>query len=513
MNGCWLCEDRGLSPAQVLHLEQVCDHFEDAWKAATSREQRPMIENFLGDTPEPERGRLGFELVALELAYRRRAGEQPVLAEYQARFPQFADRLRVEFERTTSYEPLSKPPIGMDTTPPGDAPSTPDAETPRPVPHPASIGRYRVVQRLGQGGQAEVFRAVHRHLPGRDVVIKWARASLPEAAQRQLLAEGTVLARLEDPGLVRVYDVDTHEGRPFVVMEYVPGRNLQQQLKQGLPAPRAAADLVAQIAHTLDQVHRQGVYHRDLKPSNILIDVAGRPRVVDFGLALLDQPWEPAIRRAGDLSGTLPYLSPEQARGETDRIGARTDVFGLGCILYAVLTGRSPYVGDDPTTLLAQAAQGQIPAPRQLNPRIPRALDRICRKALARDPGERYASAGQMETALRRYLRRRMLAVILGVTVLLIAAVMALVSILPKRPASSASPVIARRLKGDLLVRIWSLDPKDNRGLRVDELDSGARPVLNCELVHVEAQLSDPANAYLLWLDREGKAYTLYPWS
>jgi serine/threonine protein kinase len=162
-----------------------------------------------------------------------------------------------------------------------------------------------VIEWLGSGGQADVYRAVHPQLPGRDVVVKWAKCSLTEPVQRMLLAEGAILARLDEQGLVRVYDADVHEGRPFVVMEYVPGRTLEQQLKERLPHPREAAKFVALLAGTLARVHGQGVCHRDLKPSNVLVDQARRPRVLDFGLALMDQPWAPQVGSGGGVSGTL----------------------------------------------------------------------------------------------------------------------------------------------------------------------------------------------------------------
>jgi serine/threonine protein kinase len=477
-----------LRPSGVRRMDALCVRFEKAWQTG----QRPRIEEYLREVPAQARSEVLRELLGLELDYRRQASETLDSEEFRQRFPEYAEVIRLVFAGSGRQEqsaPTLLPSRAWGTSPALEG---------------EWIGKYRVVERLGQGGQAEVFRALHPQLPGRDVVIKWPCQPLSQAAQQLLLAEGRILARLDDPGLVRIYDVDMHEGRPFVVMEYVAGRTLQQQIRDGLPAPRKAATLTAQLAHTLAHVHGQGVCHRDLKPANILIDTAGRPRLVDFGLALLDQPWDQPKRRSREVSGTFQYMAPEQANGQTERIGPRTDVFGLGAVLYALLTGRPPYQGEDIQTVWEQARNGGITPPRQLNPRVPRALERICLKAMAAQPEQRYASAGELEAALQRYLRRRMVAAILAGLVLVLAVVIGLVRFLP-------GP--AEKLSGELIVRVWS--PKgDNskRGLRVDDPLSGALPVRNQELVHLEARLNRPAYIYLLGVDAEGKVDTFYPW-
>jgi serine/threonine protein kinase len=319
-----------------------------------------------------------------------------------------------------------------------------------------------------------------------------------------LLGEAEILARLDEPGLVRLYDADVHEGRPFVVMEYVAGRTLEQRLKQGRPSFRETANLVAQLAHTLDRVHEHGVCHRDLKPSNVILDAAGRPRVLDFGLALLDQLWGGTERHEGEVSGTLGYIAPEQARGQVERIGARTDVFGLGAILYELLTGRPPYRGAGRDDLWAQARHCEITPPRQLDKRVSRPLERICLKALAADPEERYPTAGQLESALRQYLCRRWLGVGLIGVILLFAGTLGLWLL----PRGLSDP-----LSGDLIIRVWSEGEGGKRGLRVDQPDSGALPVHDKEMIQMEVRLNRPGYAYLLWIDAAGRVDTYYPWN
>src|SRR5262249_36856058 len=180
-----------------------------------------------------------------------------------------------------------------------------------------------------------------------------------------------------------------------------------ERLRHGRPSARAAAALTADLAATLERVHRQGILHRDLKPGNILLDAAGRPRLLDFGLASLRQGWGGINPPEEDaVCGTCPYMAPEQARGEAERVGPPTDVFGLGAVLYQLLTGQPPYAGASAAAVREQARQGRVRPPRQLNPRVPRTLERICRKALAADPGQRYASAAALGRALPRDLRR-----------------------------------------------------------------------------------------------------------
>ena len=372
---------------------------------------------------------------------------------------------------------------------------------------PAFLGKYQILKKLGEGGQATVYLAFHPKLQ-RNVVIKWARRHLPAEQEQRLLHEGQLLAGMDLPGLVRVHDVDVHEGRLFLVFEHVAGLSLAERLRQERPAPRAAAALTASVAATLEQIHRKGVLHRDLKPANILIDEQGRSRLLDFGLACLgplaDDPAQSGI------TGSLPYMAPEQARGETDRIGPQADVFGLGAVLYQQLTGQPPYRGDDRAAVWEQARQGRIAPPRALNARVPRALERICLKALAPDLGWRYASAAALERALRAYLRRQVLFALTGGLVVAGLLVAALLLFGPRTPPKELPP--PRQLMGELTVRVWSPDGANGkRGLRVDE--PGALPVRKGDFVRLEARLNQEAYVYLLWLNSEGEVTPLYPWN
>ena len=208
---------------------------------------------------------------------------------------------------------------------------------------PGAIGKYLVVDQLDEGGQAQVYRVIHPKL-GKDMVLKLGRQPVGDDERTSLVAEGRLLADLEHINLVRIYDLRLPQ-RPAVPGDGVRARPEPRGLR-----PRRAGDaapgrrLVARLAGALAMVHRRGVIHRDIKPRNILIDEAGEPRLIDFGLARLRNAWsDPSPTTWG---GTLAYMAPEQARLEHDRIGPRSDIFGLGAVLYFLLTGRPPFAGE-----------------------------------------------------------------------------------------------------------------------------------------------------------------------
>jgi hypothetical protein len=285
-------------------------------------------------------------------------------------------------------------------------PETIPSETPIHPPvtgRPATIGKYFVVGTLDEGGQAVVYRALHPTL-GKDVAIKWSRQAAGSEGKDLLAHEGKLLADLDHPNLVRVYDLDFHEGRPYLVLEYVRGGNLEQAVQRRRLTPRDAADLLAPVARAVAVAHRRGITHQDIKPRNILIDEQGRPRLTDFGIARLQHAWsDPPNQPVG---GTLSYMAPEQARGEADRVGPPSDIFALGGVLYFLLTGQPPFPGSNPILVQQQAAKGEVNLTPLASARVPGRLAAICRKALAPNPNDRYASADHLADDLDRFLRR-----------------------------------------------------------------------------------------------------------
>jgi predicted Ser/Thr protein kinase len=268
---------------------------------------------------------------------------------------------------------------------------------------PATIGRYFVVGMLGQGSQATAYRALHPELH-KELVIKHAREPAGSDGQGLLAREGRLLAELDHPNVARVYDLDVHDGRPFLVMDYIRGVNLDQFVSRQKPTPRQAAALLAQIAEAAGAAHRRGIIHQDIKPGNIVVDEAGKPYLVDFGMARLRHAWSAEADQPG--GGTAAYMAPEQARQETDKVGPASDVFALGAVLYFLLTGCPPYPGSDWYEVMQRAGRGEFDRSLLGGKKIPRRLAAICLRAMATQPEDRYARAEDMAGDLQRYLRR-----------------------------------------------------------------------------------------------------------
>jgi predicted Ser/Thr protein kinase len=446
----------------------------------------------------------------LDVEWRCLYGESPSEEEYRQRFADHAAVVRAVFHIVRSHSRYRDQELaprslhwGADQVKPTNpAPAQSPGATVPAAEIPASLGRYRVVSRLGHGGQGEVYRAVHPSLH-RDVVIKLARRGLPEEECRKLLAEGEILAQLDDPGLVRVLDSDVQDGRPFVVFEYVRGRSLADIVRDERLSPRRAVALVAEIAATLERIHHKGIRHYDLKPANVLIDESGKPRLLDFGLACM--AWLPHVIAASEgPCGTPAYMAPEQVRGQSEELGPWTDVFGLGTLLYHLLTGGPPYEGRSLVAVLVRAREGLARPCRRVNPAVPRALARICGKAMDPDPARRYANAARMRRALRGWLQRGRLAA-LGAACAIVLAGLALAF----WPAAEKGGRLVAALEGELLVRVWSED--DKPGLRVEQ--PGALPVRNKEQIQIEVRLKQAAHVYLLWLGSGGTVWPLYPWN
>ncbi len=281
--------------------------------------------------------------------------------------------------------------------------ATPGPQPTRPAP--GTVGKYFIVGVLGKGAQGVVYRALHPEL-SRELVIKLSTEPLEEGeADRNLLVrEGQLLADLKHPHLAQVYDLDFHENCPFLVMEYVRGVNLDQSAAQDRPTPRRAAALVAQLARALGVAHQRGLVHQDVKPANILIDEAGQPRLIDFGLVRRRDAYSAGAPQPD--GGTAAYMAPEQARGETDRVDPRSDIFALGGVLYSLLTGRPPFTGRTWLEALARAERCDFDRNALRAAGVPRRLEAICLKALAADPADRYARAEDLAAALEAFVRR-----------------------------------------------------------------------------------------------------------
>jgi serine/threonine protein kinase/formylglycine-generating enzyme required for sulfatase activity len=291
------------------------------------------------------------------------------------------------------------------------------AQQPLTLDFPTCLGRYAITAQLGAGGFGVVYKGSDQELR-REVAIKVPhrhRIARPEDAEAYL-AEARVLAGLDHPHIVPVHDVGrTEDGMCFVVSKFIQGSDLASRIRgaywqsvlqegrtdcQSALQPAVAAELIRQVADALHYAHRHGLVHRDIKPGNILLENDAKAYVADFGLALKEDDYG----KGPGLCGTPAYMSPEQANGEGHRVDGRSDIFSLGVVFYELLTGRRPFRGDSTEVLLRQIVTDEPRPPRQVDDQVPKELERICLKALAKKASERYTTAKDMAEDLGHFL-------------------------------------------------------------------------------------------------------------
>jgi serine/threonine protein kinase len=335
---------------------------------------------------------------------------------------------------------------------------------------PAVIAGCEVVRKLGQGGMGVVYLARQAGL-SRLVALKVVRTGEFASAEERLRFQGEAktAAQLRHAGIVQVFAVGEDQGCPFFVMEYVPGGNLADKLKNGPLPPRQAAELVAQLARAVHHAHQAGVVHRDLKPANILLTADGTPKVADFGLA----------RRLGGgrgltgvraLMGTPGYMAPEQAANAAG-VGPEADVYALGAILYACLTGQPPFKGTTAAQTLMLARTQRPQPPGRVRPGVPPALEAVCLRCLEKERGQRYASAEALAEDLERLLagdlpaprpwRPRRWLVVSGVLALSLALLVGLLGMIGRPPADPVMKDLVKTIpeKMEAVIRPTPVDP------------------------------------------------------
>src|SRR5688500_8572783 len=260
-------------------------------------------------------------------------------------------------------------------------------------------GRYRISRKLGSGGMANVYLAQDEEL-GRRVAIKILddRHARDDQFVERFRREAQNAAGLSHPNIVSIYDRGEAEGTYYIAMEHIEGRTLKELLVSRGPSPLGIAiDYTRQILSALRFAHRNGIVHRDIKPHNVIVDGEGRVKVMDFGIA---RAGSSQMTEAGSIIGTAQYLSPEQARGAP--VDQTSDLYSTGIVLYELLTGTVPFTGDTPVEIAMKHLQ-QTPAPPSSHrPEVPRDLDYVVLRALAKDPSERYHTAEDMDSDLER---------------------------------------------------------------------------------------------------------------
>jgi WD40 repeat protein len=345
----------------------------------------PLARDESDEAPDSE-----FDDVLAMLLRAEEKGQRIDRDEWLQRYPHVADDLRAYLEDRDELNHVVRP-LRQVLAPPGHA---------GPGVRVQYFGDYELLDEIGRGGMGVIYRARQVSL-GRIVALKMVSGRLADAARFK--AEAQAAASLDDPHIVPIYEIGEHDGCSYYSMKYVEGGSLRDRIDDGPIEPRRAAEIAAMIAHAVQVAHSHGILHRDLKPGNVLLDGDGNPLVSDFGLAK-NVAAESELTQSGDVLGTPSYMSPEQASGGATRVTTATDVYGLGGVLYAMLTGKAPFRGDSPLETLDRVRHGTIDKPQSFSD-LPRDLATICLKCLEREPSHRYASAQEVADDLGRFLR------------------------------------------------------------------------------------------------------------
>jgi WD40 repeat protein/serine/threonine protein kinase len=399
---------------EVLRADQA-----RRWRAG----QRVPAEVYLEASPQlAASAEDALVLIWGEVLLRLERGKVPKVAEYQDRFPKHADALAVQFDLQGHLDQAADAPTQL----PGPATAPAGASLP-------AVPGYEILGELGRGGMGVVYKARHiklNRLVALKMILAGGHAAAPELARFR--AEAEAVARLQNPHIVQIFEVGEQDGLPYFALEFCGGGSLEKKLNGTPLPPFEAASLIETLARAIQATHLQGIVHRDLKPANILLqrksenrnpkseragmpgsDLAFRisdfePKVTDFGLAkhLASpgcEPREGGLTQSGAIMGTPSYMAPEQAGGKPKLVGPAADVYALGAILYELLTGRPPFKAPTSLDTMLQVVSEEPVPPGRLQPRVPRDLETICLKCLAKEPLRRYASGQALADDLRRF--------------------------------------------------------------------------------------------------------------
>ncbi len=502
-----------LDSQEMELLGRATERLQQAWAAAPPE---PRLADFMPPASDRAWPRLMVELVKEDIDCRREAAWPPLPVDQyltQCRLGDVAGAREelaaaVENHGDTSLKSFSGLGVTADWSSGGGEPAAPLKESDR-------VGHYRVIRSLGHGGMGWVYLAEDEELQ-KQVAVKIPHRDLFRSDEELLrfLDEARNEAKLKHPGIVPIHYFGREpDGACYIVMEYIDGPCLAEPIAAGPLPPREAADILATVAGAVAHIHKKGFVHRDLKSRNILLDAEGRPHVADFGLALHESAQHGF---AGDSSGTLAYMPPEQVEGKADWLDGRADLWALGVIFYEMLTGRRPFQGGSYEKVKQEILHREPKPPRAINDQVPAELERICLKCLAKPVGDRYRTADDLIADLHRWQqprRRPALALLaIGLTAVVLACLTIVWSHLP-------SPVLGRgaggegvlpQLSGTVDLLVWNKADPSRRGLSLRE--PRIMPLRPLDKIRVEAKLNRPAYVYLIWIDSQGQASPIYPW-
>jgi tRNA A-37 threonylcarbamoyl transferase component Bud32 len=396
-------------------VSRIVSRFENAWQSGPT----PDLDAFVPAHDAAHRHSVLIELVLVDLEHQWKAGHPALTQDYLERFPELTEdaefvRELLLYEMQWRHRFTVAPLVAGQT---GEAFGT-EIQTPDQQAVAARISRqmgvhpqvpgYEVMEKLGKGGMGVVYRARQKKL-NRVVALKMILdgAHADAEQRRRFLSEAEAVARLQHPNVVMVHEVGQYRDEVFLAMEYVAGSTLAAHCDSKPQEPRWCAEIVEVLARAVHHVHEKGVIHRDLKPGNVMLAKDGSPstlKVMDFGLARQVDIGH-SMTATGAVMGTPSFMAPEQARGQSHHVTAVVDVWALGAILYALLTGRPPFLAATSFETLQQVVHGEPVPIRRLQPSVASDLETICLKCLDKDPTRRYGSAGDVADDLQRFLR------------------------------------------------------------------------------------------------------------
>lgn len=381
--------------------------FETAWRNGP----RPLLADFLSQIVDSDGVGIQRELLRLDIAYRRLAGESPLPSDYRALLPKqlaLIDECLFGETKTILDSPSEDSEHGATLIPPieftaeqGVRTGSRESTINFPI---AVIGEYDIISEIARGGMGVVYKARHRQL-GRIAAVKLIKSGqlADESELKRFQVEAQAAAGLDHPGIVPVYEVGQQNGQHYMALAYIDGKSLWQKVKEAPLPPRDAAQLIQKVADAIDYAHARGIIHRDLKPQNILLTQDEQPKVTDFGLAKRVED-DSGLTATGQVMGTPSYMPPEQALGKVTEVGVLADVYSLGATLYCTLTGRPPFHAASMMETVRHVCEEEPVSLHQLNPSIPPDLETICLKCLRKEPDRRYASAKELAEDLGRFL-------------------------------------------------------------------------------------------------------------